>query len=263
MTETPAAIDAYLDELFDRLGSTGAAGRRVLAEAEGHLYESYEANLRAGMGSDAAAEAAIGRFGRPELVGATTRAMITTPPGTVVRQIISASWLIGAVGLACLGISGLFGELLGWLAGYAFLAADRPGVIYTPARCAEFLAYFPGAANCTQAAVTHHFGELVEYREAGGILGILALITWWAVIRRADHRWRPPMVVTAIVGAAAASLVAIASAGSGAMLFVFGARDGFGASFPDAAAAVLGAALFLLVIARLRRPGHSSRTRSP
>jgi hypothetical protein len=165
----------------------------------------------------------------------------------------AACWPRPKVTLVCLGISGLLGELLGRLAGYAFLTADRPGVIYTPARCAEYLEYFPGAANCTEAAVMHHFGELVEYREAAGILGILALITWWVVIRSADHRWRPPIMVTAVVGAITASLVAISSAGLGAMLFVFGARDGFGASFPDAAAAILGVMVFLLVLARHRR----------
>jgi PadR family transcriptional regulator PadR len=69
-----------------------------------------------------------------------------------------------------------------------FVAGDLPGMTYTPERCAEFLEYFPDAGSCAKAAALHHWGEVVEYRVAAGVLGLLVLGAFLLWRRRA----RPP-----------------------------------------------------------------------
>jgi hypothetical protein len=58
----------------------------------------------------------------------------------------------------------------------------------TPQRCAEFLEYFPNAGGCEQAAALHHWGEVVEYRVAVGVLGLLVLGAFLLWRRRPDRR---------------------------------------------------------------------------
>jgi hypothetical protein len=56
-------IDRYLDELFDRLAGQGAAGRRMLAEAEDHLRMTAAAQVEAGVPAELAEREAVARFG--------------------------------------------------------------------------------------------------------------------------------------------------------------------------------------------------------
>ena len=250
------AIERYLDHLFDALAGSGASGRRVLAEAEGHLFTAYEKSVGQGMSPAEAAAAAIERFGRADEVSASTRAAGALPVGTIIRKSLSGAWLIGTAGLICLGISGLLVRLLGHVAGRAFLTADPSGVTYTAARCREYFEYAPGASSCAQAAIAHHFDELVFSREAAGVLGLLCAGAWWLFVRRADSRWRSPIGATMAVGAVAAGLIGLGSAGAGLLAYLFGAHSGFGALFPDAAAAFIGAALFGTLSIRRARSGR-------
>jgi hypothetical protein len=89
--------------------------------------------------------------------------------------------VLGAVGLVAIGASGLVAELLGRLFGAGFVAGDLPGVTYTGQRCAQYLEYFPNAGGCEQAATLHHWGEVVEYRVAVGVVGAFVLGAYHAV----------------------------------------------------------------------------------
>ena len=87
----------------------------------------------------------------------------------------------------------------------AFVAGDQPGVTYTAARCAEYLEYQPHAATCADAAIAHHYDEVVWYRVDAGVLGLLALAGWWFVRRRRLRASRPeslPPGFVALVGTA-------------------------------------------------------------
>jgi hypothetical protein len=66
-------IERYLDELFDQLAGTGAAGRRALLEAEYHLRAVAADAMTRGLPHDQAEHEAVGRFGPPALVARTLR----------------------------------------------------------------------------------------------------------------------------------------------------------------------------------------------
>jgi hypothetical protein len=93
----------------------------------------------------------------------------------VAAELARAAVRLGAIALAAVGVSGLVAELFGRVFGARFVSGDLPGTSYTPARCAYFLEYFPQAGSCAHAAELHHRGEVVEYRVAAGVLGLLVL----------------------------------------------------------------------------------------
>jgi putative lipase involved disintegration of autophagic bodies len=80
---------------------------------------------------------------------------------------------VGAVFLLAIGLSGLLADTFGRVFGTAFVAGDAPGVTYTAERCAQLLSFEPQARSCEEAAIAHHFGEVVSYRLAAGALGVL------------------------------------------------------------------------------------------
>ncbi len=56
-------IERYLDDLFLALRDDPRQARRLVREAEDHLREQQEEMVAGGMAPDAAAVAAVGRFG--------------------------------------------------------------------------------------------------------------------------------------------------------------------------------------------------------
>ena len=66
-------IEWYLDELFDQLAGTGAAGRRALLEAEYHLRAVAADAMTRGLPEDQAEHEAVSRFGPPALVARKLR----------------------------------------------------------------------------------------------------------------------------------------------------------------------------------------------
>ncbi|MFU8871597.1 permease prefix domain 1-containing protein [Micromonospora sp. SL4-19] len=211
MNEPP--IDAHLDRLFDRLAGTGAAGRRALTEVEDHLRSAAAQAVADGADPVEAERIAVARFGDAGEIAARLR-RVHLPTSDVLRRVFAGAWLLGALGLLAIGVSGLLAEVLGRLFGPHLVAGDAPGVTYTAARCAEFLRYAPGSSTCARAAEVHHWGEVVEYRVAAGLLGLLALALYTALRRRGPlraARWTPPtpplaLVAVAVFGLAAALL---------------------------------------------------------
>lgn len=87
------------------------------------------------------------------------------------------------VGLLAIGTSGLIAAAFGSIYGRPFVAGDPPGVTYTDARCTDLSEYAPGASTCEEAATWHHYGEIVQYRVAAGLLGLVVLGVY-ALLRR-------------------------------------------------------------------------------
>jgi hypothetical protein len=96
-------IEWYLDELFDQLAGTGAAGRRALVEAEYHLRATAADAMARGLPEDQAGHEAVSRFGPPALVARTLRS--AQGPGRLNRA-VSTGWLLA--GLAGCGLGAAY-----------------------------------------------------------------------------------------------------------------------------------------------------------
>lgn len=104
-------------------------------------------------------------------------------PGPAFVELGLALTRLAIAGLIAIAISGLVAAAFGTAFGRTFVAGDRPGFTYAPARCADFFEYSPGASSCEEAATWHHYGEVVQYRLGAGVLG-LALLAAYAFARR-------------------------------------------------------------------------------
>jgi hypothetical protein len=93
-------IEWYLDELFDQLAGTGAAGRRALMEAEYHLRAVAADAMIRGLPQDQAEHEAVSRFGPPALVARKLRSA-----GRLNRA-VSTAWLLA--GLAACGLGAAY-----------------------------------------------------------------------------------------------------------------------------------------------------------
>ena len=157
-------------------------------------------------------------------------------PAGLVRPALTGAWIVGAVVLISIGLSGLVAEFMGRTSGPAFVAGDGPGVTYTAERCAEFVEYFP-TLNCAEAATMHHFGEVVEYRVAAGVLGLFALLAL-GLVRRipplSGEAWSPSPAIVALALAASSGVAAALLGGIGVMALVGGNRQGIGADLSTA-----------------------------
>jgi hypothetical protein len=208
-------IEVYLDELLLELRGAPRMVRRVLAESEAHLRDALSQGLDA--------DEAIRRFGDPRRVAQACNRRTGVAPSVLVRQLLLAVCLLGSVGCAAIGASGVVSLGMDAVLGPKFVAGDLPTITYTPDRCAEYRALAPKERSCLAAAARHHTDEVVIFRMATGVLGLFGLAAW-SVLRR---RWRatpatgalPPALLpgigAALFGVAALALTAEATQGIG------------------------------------------------
>jgi len=170
---------------------------------------------------------------------------------------------LAAVAACAIGVSGALAWLAGRWVGRAFVAGDPAGVTYTAARCRELHEYAPKARICEQAAVSHHFGEIVSGRLAVGAAG-LVLLCFLPLLGR---RWKPfrSRLPAAFEATVATSLTAV----SATLLFLDGlgrliTGSDHGAGGPLSGAAVstvlavsFGRSLHRQIAAQDRRPNDS------
>ncbi len=130
----------------------------------------------------------------------------------LLRQILVRALLLAALGLVAVGVSGAVAAVMDVVAGHAFVVGDPDDRLASPARCAEYREYAPGAPTCLAAAEDHHARELFLYRTAAGVLGGVALVAW-AVTRRRRPEWfatdRLPAAFTETVAAVAFGVAAV------------------------------------------------------
>ena len=133
----------------------------------------------------------------------------------VLVQLMGRAVVLGAVALVAIGVSGGAAAVFGAVGGRNFVAGDPPGTHYSAARCADYLEYAPRARTCEQAATEHHYGEVVEYRLAAGVLGLLSL----GVVGLARRR-RPNLVATDRLPVAFDDTVALMAFGGAAVVLL-------------------------------------------
>lgn len=96
-------VERYLDDMFDRLVGTGAAGRRALAETEDHLRAAAADCMARGLQARQAEHEAITRFGPP---GSIARQLRRARHGGPLNRALSSAWLLA--GLALTGLGALY-----------------------------------------------------------------------------------------------------------------------------------------------------------
>lgn len=101
-------VDRYLDEMFDRLAGTGAAGRRALTETEDHLRAAASDGTAQGLSAAQAEQQAVARFGPPARIAAQLR---RAHRGARLSSAFSGVWLLAGLALVALGISYLISAL--------------------------------------------------------------------------------------------------------------------------------------------------------
>jgi hypothetical protein len=119
--------------------------------------------------------------------------------------------VLGGIGLVAVGLSGVLAAGAGITFGKSWVAGDPPSVHYSASRCADFLEYAPHARSCELAATEHHFGEIVDYRIAAGLLGALVLGTCALLIRRRRRLFRVDRLPLAFDATVAAILFGAAA----------------------------------------------------
>ena len=194
-------VERYLDELLPLLPGHPGDVRRALAEVEDHLRESKSQAMAQGADEQSASMQAVERFGTPAEVARKFRSARPALDARTVRAVVRSLWLLGAIGFISIGLSGLIAAAFGAIEGKGFVSGDLPDVTYTAARCADYLEYHPEAGSCRAAATAHHYDEIVTYRLAAGVLGLVALALYVVARRRGWLDARLPWVLTASVAA--------------------------------------------------------------
>lgn len=239
-------VETYLSDLRARLRTPDAA--LVLAEAEDHLRESVAAGLAIGMSEREAQEAAISAFGS---VRAVVRAH-SLSAGQVAAGLVMTALKLGWVGLFSVAASGYVALAMDRLVGRSFVGGAPAGTKFSPAQCQHWLAVWPGAHSCAQAAVLESSSDAVWLRVLGGGIGgaillgvyMLALMYW----RQSGVQVLPsgffPLAATAVFAVGALALVVCTFTGG-----PFGAPAGPG-SYLSGALVSLGMAVAFSVRAR-------------
>ena len=178
-------VERYLDQLLLQLRGRAGDVRRILAETEDHLRDAVDAGMAGGLAQAEAQAQALARFGSARTVARRFgQAEHRLDPVDVLGSLVATVAWLGGIGLTAIGVSGLLAEAMGSAWGASFVAGDQSGVTYTTARCADFFEYHAAAHTCAQAAASHHFDEVVQYRVAAGVLGLLVLLAAWLVRSR-------------------------------------------------------------------------------
>lgn len=251
-------IEQYLDQLYAQLRTGPREARRILAEAEDHLREGMAEGLAAGLGEREAAEHAISSFGSVRAVArAHQQRPRRLPLAALLADLTFAGWQLAAIGLVAVGASGLVTAMMNHTLGRQFTGGTPTAAGLSPAQCRYYLAAWPAAHSCGQAAMMETASDAVTLRLAAGAAGLLMLAVYLAA-----RRWVPrvlpagfvPAVAACVFGTAAAVLTWLAVAGRAA-----GVSNGPGFYASGALAALAGAGLFALPLLRHALPRLARR----
>jgi hypothetical protein len=251
MSSANPAVDAepvedYLDRLLLNLGGPPRQVRQTLAEVEAHLYDAVAEGIAAGLSEQQAQLAAVQRIGPAHEVSGRT-AFFARSAAALARRSALAGSLVAGVALVAVCISGAISWALAAIEGGAFVTAPFPPGSYTRADCARWLAGDPGTRSCIKAMIHDHVGDILLSSFAAGILGLLALLAFWAMRRS----WQDRSTLSALpigsaeaTGAILAFLVMVITLGTAIDAEMVRRGVGAGQPFSQAAAALAAAVFF-------------------
>ena len=241
MSQEP--IEAFLDDLLRACrGLPAREARHLIAETEAHLRDAVDAAVAGGADEAAAVLQALRDFGPVDDLVAREHARLRTPWRVLAADLVHSAIELGAIGAMAVGLTGVVAGVI-YLAGGASAVAPRPTVLdLTRANCARWLS--AGGHDCRSAAVSDWAGEIVWYRIAAGLLGLVVLAGYRDLARRRGwHRGLSPLVSDSI----ATTLFVCACLGTAALAIksiVYDAGDGAGQWLSVTAVAALAAVLF-------------------
>jgi hypothetical protein len=251
--ETP--IESYLDELLVACADLPPReGRRLLAEVEAHLYDQVEALLASGVREHEAQQEAVAQFGSVSTIVRAERDRARLPLVTLARQVLGSAVLLGSVGAIAVGLSGVLAAIFRAIGGARFVVGDASSGALTGVDCARWLHAEPHSTTCAAAAVSDWSFEVIWYRIALGVLGILALVVARRVLGGRAGRLLPRQVNDTIaVTLFLAAAVVMTALGVDAI--VTSAGRGSGQWLSAAPVALAAAALYgARLTGTLRRP---------
>jgi MYXO-CTERM domain-containing protein len=186
MSETP--IEDHLDELLRRTRADARTTRRLLDEASDHLHATAAELEAGGMPRPDAEAEAVRRFGPvTPIARATSRRMFLA---LVFESLRAALFLVGC-GLVAVGISGLVVLVMNLWFGRSFVGGTSMLPLHG-------------------ASVDETADDAVVLRVIAGLVGLLVLLGYLALRRRASS---PPLLPAGLVDALGAASFAAGTAG--------------------------------------------------
>ena len=174
----------------------------------------------------------------------------------IARALARPGLLLGSIALLGIGASGALAAAFSAAVGHAFVAGDLPDVTYTAERCRQLLQLAPGSSECEAAAVAHHLDEIVFYRLACGVVGLVGLAFVLLLMRTRDHQVR--LLPDRFVPTIGASLFGIAGA-----ILALDSADRLVQSVDAGAGGSLSGAIVCLVIAAVMAADFVRQTPLP
>jgi hypothetical protein len=250
-------IETYLDQLVRELSMRRPRDfREMLSEAEAHLRDDAALGVAQGLPERESERQAVARFGPASVVATAEQQRTRLPYRVLAGQVLLSVLWLGGVGALSVGLSGLVAEVFRLVGGARFVVDSTPGQVLAPADCTRWLSLDPAARSCPNAAVADWINEVVWYRVAIGLLGLVAIVVFLALRRRTLRQvGLLPRAIVDTVAVTAFSGAALLTAAVGLDLVVTESGHGSGQWFSAALVAVPAAAGFGIRLARTLRLG--------
>ena len=257
---TTDRIDAYLDDMLDRLEGTAADRRRMLNEAEAHLRDSASAFEHEGMEPERAQAAAIAAFGDGPMIA---RLANRRRPAALLTAFVRAAAQLAVYGFVAIAAAALLSRGLALITSTQWVYGAPAAYRFSPAQCTHWLAVQPNATTCRAAAAMESSDDSLLFILATAVIGVIAVAVVLAALRLARRR---PFIATArLPRNVVAAIGATAFLGAGVALVAAGAADGIargvwgqGVLYTDGAVALLVGLVFLVRFLLTIRPVSSA-----
>jgi hypothetical protein len=253
--DADSPIEVYLDQLVRELSTRRPRDfREMLAEAEAHLRDDAALGVAQGLSERDAELQAVARFGPAAALATAEQQRTRVPYRVLVGQVVSSAVVLGGVGALAVGLSGLLAAALRLVGGAPFVVDSAPGQRLAPADCTRWLSLDHAAHSCHDAAIADWINEVVWYRVAIGVLGLVAVGAFMLLQRRTSRRVvLLPRAICDTVAVTLFSGAALWTAGMGVDLVIIDSGHGSGQWFSAALVAVPAAAIFGTRLARTLR----------